>query len=164
MLSDPIFIFDLDDTLAYTTRDLKGDPRRLPNLKLLSGIKPILRSIQGHSILLVAGEKEYIARKIGHLKLEGLFREILVVANSQEKEQVLSKIVADAEVPPSRITVVGDRIDHEIRFANQLCCTTVQMCLKGGKYVNLEPESGFDVPIHRVHDTAGLASVLVALL
>ncbi len=162
-MTSSFFVFDLDDTLAYTTRDMLGDPKRVPHLTLLRGVRVLLKSLQGHTVLLTAGTEELQWEKIDHLKLRALFTDIRVVANRQEKEQALKEIIENTQVPRERIVVVGDRIDHEIRYANQLGCTTVRMRLREGKYADKQPESGFDLPMYEVRDVAGLSEVVLRL-
>lgn len=163
-MTSTLFIFDLDDTLVHTTRDMRGDHERISNLKLLRGMRMLLLSLKGQTILLTAGDHELQQKKIEHLQLGSLFTEVHIVQNRQEKEAVLRDLVARVQMHPSRVVVVGDRIDHEIRYGNQLGCTTVRMRLKGGKYADLVPESGFDLPIYEVGDAAELAELVLTLL
>ena len=147
------FILDLDDTLAHTTRDLRGDKTRLPHLLLVAGARKFIAAHGKDSILIsAAADFEYQKQKIEHLKLNEAFEEIILVPSPEEKEAAIRKAVLDFAVPAKEVAVVGDRLEHEIRAANALGLVTVRMRLPEGKYSSLEPAGAAEKPAYEAKD------------
>jgi FMN phosphatase YigB (HAD superfamily) len=149
-----LFIVDLDNTLANTTRDLKGDPARLPHLTLAPGVREFLESHGKETVLLSAGVNEFQKKKLAVLNIEKAFREVVFVLLPQEKTEteIFAQLIKKHKVLPTAAIVIGDRIDQEIKAGNSIGATTVRVCLPEGKYNKLEPVSPEEAPNHTVKD------------
>ncbi len=145
-----LFILDLDDTLVHTSKDLRGNPLRLPYLTLVEGAKEFLDTYGTQSILLSAGFSELQYAKLHTVGVRESFKEVHIVLVPQDKAAVLKHLVYAAGVVPEDIVVVGDRIDMEIRAGNGFGCTTVRLQLPGAKYAQLEPAEDLEIPTHTV--------------
>src|SRR6185437_14220017 len=134
------FIVDLDDTLAYTTRDLQGDPKRIPLLEPVAGALKFLQLNHGKCILLTAGVEKDQRQKIEVLDIGDYFSEIHIVSRPEEKWGKLEKIIkatrGKMKYKFSRIDVIviGDRLDIELRRGKQLGCVTVRIKVPGGRH------------------------------
>lgn len=151
-----LFILDLDDTLVQTSKDLHGNPLRLPHLTLVEGAREFLDAHGSKSILLSAGFPELQHAKLHTVGVHGSFKEVHIVLLPQDKAAVLKHVVQAAGVEPQDIVVVGDRIDMEIRAGNEFGCTTVRVRLPGAKYAELEPAEDLEIPAHTVENFAEL--------
>jgi FMN phosphatase YigB (HAD superfamily) len=146
-----LFVIDLDDTLAHTTRDLGGDTNLISRLTLVQGAMEFLREHGRHSVLLSAGDPFLQHRKLKYLNIYEYFPRKVYLYKPESKTQALADIVAEAGCSPSGIAVIGDRLDLEIAVGNKLGCTTVRVRLEGGKHSHLEPGL-LETPTYTVAD------------
>ena len=137
-----LIIFDLDDTLYDRIGQLKDDLTGLEKIKLYLGVKDFLQKTDLVKILVTKGNQELQFKKLEILGLKSLFDQIIVCSSDEHKKSSFNKILQ--KYPDKKILVIGDRVNSEIRYANQLGLKTV--LLNQGKYKNLKAESRFDIP------------------
>ncbi len=135
------FIVDLDDTLAWTTRDLQGDPNRIPQLTLVPGALQFLQTHKRRCILLTAGNESEQQQKIKVLGIRRCFKKIYVVPEPKDKldklEEIVKKLGSQTfPIKSYNIVVIGDRLDTEIRKGNEMGCVTVRVKIPGGRHSN----------------------------
>jgi len=139
-----LYLIDLDDTIANTSQDLKGDRERIPKLTLVPGALRFLKKNKHKSILLSAGNYGDQQDKIDVLGIRHCFKEIIIRPKPEDKLEVLEYLVRryreellhGAHLDLTQIVVVGDRLDIEIRQARRLGCMTVRMKIPGGRHSN----------------------------
>ncbi len=152
-----LLIFDLDDTLfarlpdSYTEDDLKRIVL-FPYAKEILGLKNVKK------VLVSKGDAYSQFQKIRRLGVEELFDLILVVPTDVEKKSSFQQALA--QFPNRETWVIGDRIDSEIRFGNELGLKTVLFRHATGKYRGLVPKSGLEKPTYVVESFLELRRVL----
>jgi FMN phosphatase YigB (HAD superfamily) len=97
---------------AYQTVDVKP-------LKLYPDAKYLL-NMKMPKVLVTRGEPHFQARKIRHLGVKKYFKEIYVVPSFRKKKISFQKILKKHKLKPSEALVIGDRIEEEIKDANEL--------------------------------------------
>lgn len=128
-----LIIFDLDDTLFprladnYTENDLN-------DIKPYPGVGKLLVRNDFKKILVSKGEPESQYKKLAALRIKRFFDEIIICSTAEEKRDIFRRI--SLRFSNEAIWVVGDRIDSEIRYGNELGFKTV--LLKRGKYKDLK--------------------------
>jgi len=114
------------------------------------------------ALLVTCGVHERQERKIALLGLQPLFDEIYI--NDSEIGAALEECYMDLlrqhGLTPQECIAVGDRIHSEIRVANYLRMTTVQMI--HGQYKSLLPKNEVEEPDFRISRISELQDVLVA--
>ena len=144
--------------LAYNrdeVEDIKPFPDVISTLRNLRA--------QGYTVFLVtSGVHQRQERKIDILGLEPYFDEICI--NDSERGAALEECYMDFltryGLTPQECLVVGDRIHAEIRVANYLRMSTVQMV--HGRYKSLPPKDKFEEPDFRIYRICELHEVLKA--
>lgn len=153
-----LIVFDLDDTLydcfGYFPNGKVSD--EIAELKPLPGVLPILQRKDITKVLLSKGEKEWQHKKIEKLGISAYFDKILVCATSEEKKLLLQHVIR--EFKDSNTWVVGDRVDSEIRFGNELGLKTV--LLRRGKYADLKPRDQWEIPHYVITSFIELEQIL----
>ena len=153
-------IIDLNDTLAYTNRDIGTDPEHIPQLKLVEGAMKFLQRHKWHSTLLTAGDRQEEEEKIEVLGIRRCFRQIVILPKPENKRLWLEEFVRNFPHDPSHIVIVGDRLDVEIAKGNELGCTTVRVRLPSGAHYLQMPTGGPQQVIHyTVRDFTELLSI-----
>ncbi|MEK6809832.1 MAG: HAD hydrolase-like protein, partial [Nanoarchaeota archaeon] len=123
-----LLVFDLDDTLYGCTGQMKEatkweDARRIVPF---SGVIELLSSFPAEKILLSretdAGLQDI---KIDALGIRAYFSKIYLCRKNDEKRGLLEIIKGDYS--SEDIWVVGDRIDAEIQYGNELGMKTVRL-------------------------------------
>ncbi|MBU6321167.1 MAG: HAD family hydrolase [Patescibacteria group bacterium] len=163
LFSDRLFIVDLDDTLANTTRDMRGSWENLPQLTLAPGAHQFVRRYGERTVLLTAGNEEVQLRKIAHLGLKGILRLEIVVPEPELKQAALESLLASCALPPSRFVIIGDRLDKEIAAGNRLGFVTVRMRLPHGRWGAYEPASEEERPHATIETFDELEGALLSL-
>lgn len=102
------------------------------------------------------GEEKLQNKKIDNLNIRKYFHQI-IVCKSDEKKKTCFKDVA-ASFPDKEILVIGDRIDSEIRWGNELGFRTIR--LKQGKYKDLKPKASEEIPNHEVENFSEIRAVM----
>jgi putative hydrolase of the HAD superfamily len=149
-----LWIIDLDDTAAYTTRDMQGDHGRFAELTPAPGILEFLIECQAKGdryALVTVGEWALQMRKLEHLKLPFAYIRItpdtgLPTAKLDVFESIKRRN-GDVE-----LVVVGDRLDRDIAVGKSLGFTTVRMRLPRGRYSDFESQTPEETPDYTVKD------------
>ncbi len=135
-----ILIFDLDDTLFprlsdnYTEKDLK-------NISLYPFVEEILSNKHIKHFLVTKGDFDFQNKKIDNLGIKSFFNRILVCQNDENKKTCFQEIISNCM--GEKVFVIGDRINSEIKWGNQLGLITVHF--KRGKYKDLKPIDNYEV-------------------
>lgn len=151
-----LIIFDLDDTLYQRDGIVDDNYQGIENIKLYPNVDTLLRNINCRKILVTKGERSIQLKKIGLLKIRSFFEEIFVCSADEEKKECFQKI--KDKFPEETFWVVGDRIDSEIKYGNELGFRTVH--LKSGKYKNLKPKGQSEIPNNIVNNWEELSELL----
>lgn len=161
--ADPrAFIFDLDDTLANTTKDMRGDVLRISKLTLVSGARQLLTELAhaGHRRELVTmGDRDYQMKKLEIVGIADSFDGIHFVETREEKKGALERLVKEIGLPPQHVIVVGDHPSHELCYARDLGCKVLRVKLGHGKYrevpcvpePDLTVDTFVDLPLQRLY-------------
>jgi len=154
----PVLIFDLDDTLYARDGVVGNQGENLEKSQLYPGVRELLSDPHFIKILvskeLVPGLQQ---KKILHLGLNRLLEEIFICHSDPEKKKYFLQI--KDEFPEEKIWVIGDRIDSEIRWGNELNLNTIQICQ--GKYKDLKPKDQLEVPKHKITKFTQLRELLI---
>lgn len=119
-----------------------------------------LRS-QGYMLFLVSsGVHRRQERKVQMLGLAQFFDEVVIndVEIGADLEDSYIELMTRHGLTPQETMVVGDRIDAEIRVANHLRMTTVQM--RHGRYAALTPKNEFEEPDFRITGLGEMQHIL----
>ncbi len=149
------YVWDLDDTLFDNTEQIgtctNDDP--LPKISPFSDAKEVL-SIPGTHVLLTQGRHARQLEKLKRLKLKSYFKEMIICSKTIGKFEILKELKERYE----RIIVIGDRVDREISYGNQLGMHTIRKI--GGKYDTLIPKSG-EIPTHTIQTLKEIKNISV---
>ena len=159
-----VWILDLDDTFAHTTRDMRGDPNRVSNLSLVDGAREFLDETKARGdrrVLVTVGDWPLQMAKMQHLCIDVERSTILSSLplpeeptfwseKTTEKWNAFRHLAEAKEYTDVSKVLVGDRLDRDIAPGNKLGLITVRMCLPGGKYAYQEPQSPEEVPTYTV--------------
>lgn len=149
-----VIIFDLDDTLFDSTNQPLETPNGWP-LELFSGWQPILQVESYNNILVTMGEPELQNKKIDALGIRQYFSKIYIVDRNEDKATCFAEVIK--EFPNQDIIVVGNRLDSEIRYGNQLGLKTI--FVKYGKYKDMVAKDKFENPTYTI-ETEDLVNFL----
>jgi len=132
------------------------------NIQLFDGALDLLLHLtSSHRLYLVtSGHPETQRRKVEILELADLFLEIYYVHSSlgETKKEAFAQILQKEEEHACRFLTIGDRIDREIRDANELGMGT---CLVSyGEFNHLVPNSPNEEPDHRITDVQMLRTII----
>lgn len=147
----------MDDTLfarlpdSYTEEDLK-------RMVLFAYAREILGLKDVKKVLVSKGDAFLQFQKIRRLGIEELFDAILITQTDEGKKSCF--VQALAQFPNRETWVIGDRIDSEIKFGNELGLKTVLFRHGQGKYKRLVPKSGVEKPLYTVGSFEELRRVL----
>jgi FMN phosphatase YigB (HAD superfamily) len=149
-----LIIFDLDDTLFprlsdnYTEDDLQ-------NISLYSHVKSILSNQGIQSFLVTKGDSEFQNKKIDNLQIRSFFDQIFICKEDFDKKTCFQEIILNNQ--DKNIFVIGDRINSEIKWGNQLGLTTIHF--KRGKYKNLKPVDDSEIANHGISSFEELENI-----
>ncbi|MBI4147032.1 HAD hydrolase-like protein [Candidatus Woesearchaeota archaeon] len=154
-----LIVFDLDDTLYDCSGQMK-EATKWQDARCIvpfPGVIDFLGSFPARKILLSretdAGLQDV---KIDALRIRTYFDKIYFCRRNEEKKNLLGKI--QQEYSSEDIWVVGDRIDSEIQYGNELRMKTVR--LRHGKYSQLEPQNDYQKPHGNITQFSDLAGIL----
>ncbi len=139
-------LIDLDDTVCRTTQDLRGDRTRLRHLTLFEDAMEYLYGVPEQRVLVTAGDVEYQRVKVAHLHIATQFAGVYYCEKPEDKKALFASILSEHRVDPSVGVVIGDRVDTDIRYGNELGMRTVRIRRPGGKYALQEPGSPIETP------------------
>ena len=126
-------------------------------------VVPTLKRLRDHGFrlfLLTSGIHSRQQRKIELLGIGAFFDEIVIQDKELgiAREECLVDLMARHALTPGEIVAVGDRIHSEIRVANFLKMTTVQMI--HGRFKSLLPKNELEEPDYRIQSISELFDVL----
>lgn len=154
-----LIVFDLDDTLFHTSGQMTY-PTRWEDVKRITpftGVPEFLQSYPAKKVLLTwETDKGLQDAKINQLGIRSFFDEILICYSNEEKKEYLERV--KKKYASEQIIVVGDRIDAEIQFGNELGMKTVR--LRYGKYRTMEPQHALQEAHHTITEFTHLEEVL----
>lgn len=155
MESKKVLVFDLDDTIFSRLPDNFSED----DLRTLSPFRTVYSLLLNENfikVLVTKGDLFLQSKKINNLGIKDLFESIFVVKENEGKKFCFQKIIS--QFPKNKIFVIGDRIDSEIRYGNELGLTTIR--LKQGKYKDLKASSEFEKPNYEIEEFSQLFEVL----
>ncbi len=121
------------------------------------GVHEFLKSFPAKKLLLTwETDKGLQDEKINRLGIRSFLDEVFICNSNQEKKQYLEHI--KQKYPSEDIYVVGDRIDAEIQFGNELSLKTVR--LQHGKYKDMVPVHKLQEAHHTITEFSQLPKVL----
>lgn len=149
----------VEAALKAYNRDEVEDIRPFPEaVSLLRNLRS-----QGYLLFLVtSGVHRRQERKIQMLEIAKYFDEVLIndTEIGGDVEDSYIELMTRHGLTPQEVVVVGDRIDAEIRVANHLRMTTVQ--IKHGRYATLVPKNEFEEPDFRIGALGETQHILAA--
>ncbi len=156
MSSSSILIFDLDDTLYQKHGVVNDDFSGIEDIQPYAGAYDFLRKTSCKKILVTKGNPTMQVKKLEILGIKDFFEEVLICSTDEEKKGVFKQL--KEKFPQSEFWVIGDRIDSEIRFGNELGMKTV--LLRKGKYAELMPQEPIEAPTYAIKEFSELNEVL----
>lgn len=154
-----LIIFDLDDTLFHSSAQMRYETRwqDVKNITPYSGVHKFLSTFPAKKMLLTwETDRGLQDAKINQLGIRPYLDEIHICYSNQEKREYLIRI--KEQYSSEEIYVVGDRIDAEIQFGNELGMKTVRM--QHGKYKDLMPKHELQQAHYTITDFPQLWKVL----
>jgi len=107
--------------------------------------------------LLTQGEESQQIRKIKALRTESFFEKIFF-APVEKKEETFNQILQIPDLNPKETLVVGDRINKEIKLANESGMKTIRI-LKG-KYSSLQPTEVNEKPDFVINEIPEILNII----
>ena len=150
-----LIIFDLDDTLFprlpdnYTEEDLQ-------NISLYPNAREILSNKNIQSFLVTKGDFKFQNKKIDNLQIRSFFSKIFVCQNDEDKKRCFQEIMLSNK--NEKVLIIGDRINSEIRWGNELGLTTIRFMR--GKYKDLKPTNNYEKSNHEIYSFSELLDLL----
>jgi len=141
---------------AYNSEEV-GDIELFPDVQETLGA---LRS-QGCTLLLfTSGVYARQQKKIDALGLAPCFDEVFIndIETGGHREDCMLDLLARHHLKPEEVVCVGDRIQAEIKTANGLGMTTVQMV--HGRFKDVLPKSDLEEPDHKITRIGELLHIL----
>ena len=155
-------IFDLDDTLYFKTEQLGDDYgfEDIDNISIPSEDMDYLKELSGKNnmYLVTNGDEKFQRRKIEVLGLEDIFAKenIHIVPLKEDKKELFKEITKDT--PGIKTYIIGDRIDSEIQYGNELGLETIRMMK--GKYSDMIPKILEQEPNYEIYEIINLDYIL----
>ena len=143
--ANQLIIFDLDDTLFDCSSQMRAghEQEDVQQVVPFPGVLSFLASFPGKKALVT---KETVPglqqQKITILGVRRFFDDIIICQTVEEKKSRFRQVLA--KYHPRKCWVVGDRLDAEIRFGNELGLKTIW--LRHGKHRERKPQNGLEVP------------------
>tara|TARA_B100001287_G_scaffold261755_1_gene251101 strand:+ start:4386 stop:5060 length:675 start_codon:yes stop_codon:yes gene_type:complete len=155
-------IFDLDDTLYFKTEQLGDDYgfEDIDNISIPSEDMDYLKELSGKNNMYIVtnGDEKFQRRKIEVLGLEDIFAKenIHIVSLKEDKKELFKEITKDT--PGIKTYIIGDRIDSEIQYGNELGLETIRMMK--GKYSDMIPKILEQEPNYEIYEIINLDYIL----
>ena len=155
-------IFDLDDTLYFKTEQLGDDYgfEDIDNISIPSEDMDYLKELSGKNNMYIVtnGDEKFQRRKIEVLGLEDIFAKenIHIVPLKEDKKELFKEITKDT--PGIKTYIIGDRIDSEIQYGNELGLETIRMMK--GKYSDMIPKILEQEPNYEIYEIINLDYIL----
>lgn len=154
-----VAFFDLDDTLFDTTGQLNGSYENLDRITPFPDTVHVLKTDGFSKILVTRGNPSIQQRKIDVLGIRGLLTGVYVTPSDEGKKEVFERVVQQHALLPENAFVIGDRIDSEIKFGNELGLVTIRF-LGSGKYSSLVPSGKYETPAHTVKSLREVLAII----
>jgi len=142
---------------AYFRREVE------PHIRLFDGAGQLLArlGLERELFLVTSGHPGTQARKVEILGIADFFRRISYVDSGagERKGDRFREIMRETAAPPEHHLVIGDRLDREIRDANQLGMHTCHV--RYGEFSHIEPREPEEEPRYAVNHIRELANYLV---
>jgi len=155
-------IFDLDDTLYSKTEQLGDDYsfEDLDNINIPIEEIEYLKDLseKNNMYIVTKGDETLQRRKIEVLGLEDIFAKenIHIVPLKEDKKEIFNGIIND--IPGIKTYVIGDRIDSEIQYGNELGLETIR--IMKGKYSEMIPQIPEQEPTYEIFEIINLDYIL----
>jgi FMN phosphatase YigB (HAD superfamily) len=137
-----ILVFDLDNCM-YDSHGIDGPVELYPDVRDV-----VVDLAKRHMlVLLTAGDHEVQWDKILKSDIVKNFRHVMIVPEKGEKKFTMLEVLRrlpEVVLPEHKVIVIGDRIDLEIKYANELKYTSVRV--RRGKYRDDEPKTKAEEP------------------
>jgi uncharacterized cofD-like protein len=136
---------------------------RVENIAPFPDVPPTLKLLRelGYGIYMItSGIYERQQRKINMLKIGKYFDDILIHDHDrgETRESCFMELLEKHNLVPKEVMTVGDRLHSEIRIANFLGMTTVQMI--HGRFQTLIPTDNLEEPDFRIQKLGELPGIL----
>ena len=154
-----LIVFDLDDTLYDCSGQMKEATKweDVKHIVPFPGVVEYLNSSFNKKILLSRETDTGLQDlKLDTLRIRDFFDKIYFCRKNWEKKNLLEMI--KKEHSSEEIWVVGDRIDAEIQFGNELGMITVRM--QHGKYKDLVPKHKYQRAQYTITEFSQLRNIL----
>ncbi|PIN73292.1 hypothetical protein COV20_03620 [Candidatus Woesearchaeota archaeon CG10_big_fil_rev_8_21_14_0_10_45_16] len=154
-----LFIFDLDDTLYDCTGQMTEQNKwqDVLSISLFPGVKELLSTLSARKILITKETDLGLQdKKIETLGVRSFFDRIVICRSNEEKKEEFQKI--KQEFPEEEVWVIGDRVDAEVKYANELGWKTVHLC--HGKHKSRTPQEKLEVPDFQITTFMELQQIL----
>ena len=155
-------IFDLDDTLYSKTEQLGDDYsfEDVDNITIPVEEIDYLKDLseKNNMYIVSKGDETLQRRKIEVLGLEDIFTKenIHIVPLKEDKKEIFRKITKDT--PGIKTYVIGDRIDSEIQYGNEIGLETIR--IMKGKYSEMTPQIPEQEPNYEIFEIINLDYIL----
>ena len=155
-------IFDLDDTLYFKTEQLGDDYgfEDIDNISIPIEEIEYLKDLseKNNMYIVTKGDEKFQRRKIEVLGLEDIFAKenIHIVPLKEDKKELFKEITNDT--PGIKTYIIGDRIDSEIQYGNELGLETIRMMK--GKYSDMIPKILEQEPNYEIYEIINLDYIL----
>ena len=145
----------MDDTLFSRLPDGYSE-EQMNNIKLYPHLDKFLKRRDIKKALVTKGDNIVQCQKIKNLGIRPFFNDILICSEDIEKKECFEKLLQ--KYPQKIAWVIGDRIDSEIRWGNELGLNTIRF--KRGKYKELKANGKIEVPDYEIDDYAQLVEIV----
>ena len=155
-------IFDLDDTLYSKTEQLGDDYsfEDIDNINIPIEEIDYLKDLseKNNMYIVTKGDETLQRRKIEVLGLEDIFTKenIHIVPLKEDKKEIFKEITKDT--PGIKTYVIGDRIDSEIQYGNEMGLETIR--IMKGKYSEMTPQIPEQEPNYEIFEIINLDYIL----
>ena len=155
-------IFDLDDTLYSKTEQLGDDYsfEDIDNINIPIEEIDYLKDLseKNNMYIVTKGDETLQRRKIEVLGLEDIFTKenIHIVPLKEDKKEIFKEITKGT--PGIKTYVIGDRIDSEIQYGNEIGLETIRIIK--GKYSEMTPQIPEQEPNYEIFEIINLDYIL----
>lgn len=155
-------IFDLDDTLYSKTEQLGDDYsfEDIDNINIPIEEIDYLKDLseKNNMYIVTKGDETLQRRKIEVLGLEDIFTKenIHIVPLKEDKKEIFKEITKGT--PGIKTYVIGDRIDSEIQYGNEIGLETIR--IMKGKYSEMTPQIPEQEPNYEIFEIINLDYIL----
>jgi FMN phosphatase YigB (HAD superfamily) len=124
-------------------------------------VKLLLRELEkGHQLfLLTEGDEQFQSAKINNLGIRSIFKDVIITTSEPEaKQKYISEFLKKNHFPPGSVLVVGNRLDKEIKAANELGIHS--LWIRHGEGSHLQPGENIGVPDFTLDSVLQIHNVL----